>query len=236
MKTKSIILVFIFLLPQIIFANGLKGFCFKATTSLNQVLSEIRSISLPKDKFFKRESINCIEGKLSNSRFNLFKTILGKKFLLVRTYSGANSDTQQVYSKIRNCKIEIQKTVTSKGKSNRVGLNNGLKISEGRNSGSRTTTSRMLMAEGRESSIGVNDSLVYVSCWPNDVSARINISLSSGNSNLSTSITTRKGKKVNLGQIVDSLKNKNRDISLKNGVQYNKVNSTTISDYFLIYR
>ncbi len=237
-KNKLVLLLIPFLFIPNIFASGLKGYCFKATTSLDKVISQMNAFALPQDKIFKRESLNCIEVKLSDARHNMFVTILEKKFPLTRTYGGAKSKSLATkYSQKNNCKIEILKVTNKSAKGNSAKVGPKSNLSKSVSKGSRTTSSRLLLAPGRSANISLDGTSVDIKCYPSGNSmARVDVSLSYDASRLISSINTRKGKRVNLGQIVDKLNDKSKEISLRRGLEYKKENSKRSSNFYLIYQ
>jgi len=237
-KNSLLISIVLFLFSQNSYSLGLKGLCFKASTSLDRVLMDMKALALPKDKFFKREAVNCIEVKLSDARFSLYQKYLKRKYLITRTYSGMDTGATRPQGLTgQNCRIEIQKVSSDESTTKQFGLGKKTKLSKSQNSGSRTSTSRLLLASGQKSNMAMDGNSVDLVCWPSsDVTARIVVSLSYDSSRLSTTVSVRKGQKVNLGQIVDKLNDKSRDISLRRGLGYKKTNGQRVSDFFLIYR
>ena len=80
----------------------------------------------------------------------------------------------------------------------------------------------------------MDDQEVFVTCHVFGTNYRVELSLDSSNSSLSTSVNTTKGSRLNIGQMVEDLNNRSRNIDIKKGVNYQKQKGRAVSDYFLI--
>lgn len=215
-------------------AFGLESFCFPGSTSLDKVSSHVSAILAPRDKVFKRESLNCLELEISPSRKELVEKWIRKKYKVMNTYSeGVSNKTQSMVT--QNCRLKVDRISkgTSQTNNTRIGSRNSLSQTNTRSSGKRT--SQLLLGLGQNGSMRVNDEIVFLSCrGVNGGGYVIGVSIDSESSGLTTTLQVTKGSKVNLGQVVNSLNSRSNTVGIPRGIDKSKRKSNESFDYYLI--
>ena len=107
-----------------------------------------------------------------------------------------------------------------------------------RESNSRTSsksTSQLLLGAGRPGYLDVNGERVELKCSPRGRVVQLEVSLfSSGGNSLMTSIALTKGNRMNIGSVVEELKNKKRGLDINSGANIGRQNSSGQFDYYLV--
>ena len=227
--------LFVFFLPSVSYA--LEGFCFSANTSLKSVKSYSQTILAPGDKVFDRKSKNCLEFQISPNRRELVRKWISQKYKISSTYSeGArNTLSQSETIVVENCRLKIERV--SKGKAQKtnvdVGKRNGLLQQIQSSSGVRTSS--MLLGKGFHGSLRVGFETVYLTCiGKTGVGYNVAVSLDSPTSSLRTTVFVSSGKKVNIGQVVNSLNDKQKSLGTNKGLSVEKTKGKSTYDYFLM--
>lgn len=215
--------------------QSITGFCFNKKVSLAQVKSYLSPILMSKDKVYVRESGNCLEIPLSENRKNLFETYLGKRYDTTRVYrTDGLIEKNQAISDMPQCRLQVEKITKSNLLEDEfsVGSKNRFKRTESK--GHQKTTSSLLLTSGVKGSLAVNDQSIEISCHVYNERYRIEVALTSDAGGISTSVNTRKGGRLNLGQLVEELKNRSKNLDINKGLSYGKKKGKSVSDYFLI--
>lgn len=218
-------------------ADDLYGFCFDSHISLSQVKSYLRTIALPKDRIYLRESLHCIEVELSAARKTLFETYLWKKYRIVRQYSGVGSTPTQQERVMKHCRIKIIKTGKSKSKTNLYKIGENSTIRQTDKKGESKSVSQLVLGEGLPGELKVDEEDLKVICRSRGkdyYALEIYLKSKIKNSQISTAINARRGQKINLGNVVDQLKDKERTLSINEGIHYQKKRGTSNVNYDLI--
>lgn len=238
MKIKSLFALISFLLTFNLHAKRpLTGFCFESNVSLSRVKSYLSPLLTSKDKVYKRESMNCLEISLSSGRRDLFETFLYRRYKPSRIYqTDGVVEKNQAMGKLPHCRIEIEKIGNSNSTNDElsVGSKNRLKRTQKR--GQRTSKSSLLLTSGVKGTLQVNDQSVYVTCHVFGSQYRIELALSSDSSSLSTFVNTSKGNRVNIGEMVDDLNNRSKNLDINKGASFTKEKGKSTSTYYLTIR
>jgi len=214
---------------------ALEGYCFSRGTSLSRVSSHVKVILAPKDKVYKRDSLNCIELEISASRKELVEKWIRKKFRILKTYTDTptlgSSNTQPITA---NCRLKIERVSQGKSQINRTRLGSRNSVTQTNSSLSGVRTSNIVLGLGFSGSIRVNEEQVSLTCKSIiNGGYLVSVSIDSENSGLVTTLQVYSGKKVNLGQVVNNLNSKSNTIGIPSGLDSTKSKSKETFDYFL---
>lgn len=231
----NFLLIFLSILSFSAEARSLTGYCFESNVSLKAVKRHVAPILARKDKVFERPSMNCIEVTISNSRKDLFETWIYKKYKPLRIYTTDGTvEKNQAMGQMPMCRMTVEKV--SKGNSTideaSVGSKNRLKRTENKSQG--VSRSSLVLTSGVAGRIRMNNQEVFVTCHVFGSRYRVELSLDTQNSGLSTSVNASKGSRINIGEIVENLNDRSRKIDINKGVGYQKGKGQTASTYFLI--
>lgn len=132
--------------------------------------------------------------------------------------------------------MEITEVTDSKKDSNTIsiGKKNNIIQSSDNNSGANISILKTL--EGKWSSIEMNDSTAEIKCEKRGLSFELDIRIGSENSFLSTTRIVRANEKIDLGEIVQTLNEKNKSISLDKGITHTKSIGNKSKKYYLVIR
>jgi len=234
LMTKVLLLVSLFFSFSIS-AKSLTGFCFEKNVSLRTVKSYLQPILAKSDKVFERQSMNCIEVALDASRKDLFETWIYRRFKPSRIYtSNGVVEKKQAMGQMPMCRMMVEKTNRSDSTIDEVSAGSKNRLKRTQNTSTGVSRSSLVLTSGIAGRISMNDQQVLVTCHVFGSSYRVELALESGNSALSTSVNTSKGSRINIGQMVEDLNNRSRNIDINKGIGYQKGKGSSISDYFLI--
>jgi hypothetical protein len=214
---------------------ALEGYCFSRGTSLSRVSSHVQVILAPKDKVYKRDSLNCIELEISASRKDLVEKWIRKKFRVLKTYTDApslgNNNAQPITA---NCRLKIERVSQGKSQVNRTRLGSRNSVTQTNSSLNGVRTSNVVLGLGFSGSIRVNEEQVSLTCKSIiNGGYLVSVSIDSESSGLVTTLQVYRGKKVNLGQVVNTLNSKTNTIGIPSGLDNSKSKSKETFDYFL---
>lgn len=232
--TKTFILVFLFFSTSL-YAKSLTGFCFDSNVSLRAVKSHLRPILARKDKVFERQSINCLEISLDAARRDLFETWIYKRYKPIRIYtSNGVLEKNQAMGQMPMCRMMVEKTSRSNSTVDEVSAGSKNRLKRTQNTSSGVSRSSLVLTSGVAGRLRMNDQEISVTCHAFGSSYRVELALESGNSALSTSVNTSKGSRINIGQMVEDLNNRSKNLDINKGIGFQKGKGSSVSDYFLI--
>jgi hypothetical protein len=216
-------------------AKSLKGYCFESNVSLKAVRSHLSAILSPRDEVFERPSMNCIEVTISSTREELFETWIYKRFKPIRIYrTDGVVENNQTMGQMPMCRMTVERVSRSDSSIDDVSVGSHNKLKNTRSKSNGVSQSSLLLTSGVRGRLRMDDQEVFVTCHVFGTNYRVELSLDSSNSSLSTSVNTTKGSRLNIGQMVEDLNNRSRNIDIKKGVNYQKQKGRAVSDYFLI--
>ncbi|MCK5074401.1 MAG: hypothetical protein KAQ98_13305 [Bacteriovoracaceae bacterium] len=240
----SLVAIMAIIISTCVSADELYGFCFGDNVSLQSVRLSMDPILLSRDKIFFRKSMNCIEVKLSKARKDLFEKYISKKFTISKIYS--ETAREEIFTEtIKNCRILIIKKKKVSSKEFKAGVGKRTRLSQKEIKRNEVGRTELLLGEGLIGKIEVGGDFVEVECKSraNDnyvvqvhmkKENKSNDSSSSSSGSLSTTIQIKRGEKINIGSIVENLKNRDRKISVDEGVNYSRIKGETTYDYELV--
>lgn len=212
---------------------GTRSFCFNPNDSLDQVYKEIAFIELEKDRLELNRADNCIEALLTHSRLELYSKLISKKYQMV---AGSRNRSMGVVEKSKNCQMEfIRETkIFEKGLDISTGKKKRLQKTERLMEGREV--SKLLLGSGKTGHLMIDNEQIDLTCR---VGYRDNFNIVLGltgkKTNLETSFTLKRNVKKEIGSVVDELRKKRQNFSLK-GISHQKSKSKTLYNYYLIMR
>lgn len=216
-------------------AQSLKGYCFENNVSLRAVKSHLSPILSRNDKIYERPSMNCIEVTVSDVREELFETWIYKKYKPIRIYrTDGVVEKNQAMGQMPMCRMTVERVSKSDATNDEasVGSKNRLKRTRSKSGG--VSRSSLLLTSGVQGRLRMDDQEIFVTCHVLGSTHRIELSLESGASALSTSVNTSKGMKINIGQMVQDLNNRSRSLDINKGAGIVREKGSTVSDFYLI--
>lgn len=214
--------------------GALYGYCFADGESVGSALAYLSNIKSPRDKFFKRESVNCLEVQGSSKTYGLYRRYLSKRFKILRTYKDIDTGAISESSIPKGmCRILVTKIGKRKSKTDTVKLGRRGKLKRSEEKGESRSVSNLVLTYGRRGSIRVDFENVGVTCRKSGSGYQLTFDLESKATALSSSAYVSPGRKLNLGGIVSDLNNKRKTISINSGVEYQKEVGKEKFDYFL---
>lgn len=222
----SIILLGISVLSLGASAQNFHSYCFARSVDLNQATSFVKSILTSQDKVNKNSALNCLEIQLDDARVELVRKYLSTRYQTHTNFEAAPS----------LCDMEITEVMNSNKNSQTISVGRQNNISQSVDNNSAQSVSILKTLEGKWSSLEMNDSTVEIRCYKRGLSFEIEVRIGSENSFLSTSRIIQSNEKVELGEMVQSLNDKNKTISLQDGVTQSKSKGNKQKKYYLVIR
>ena len=232
LKLKSILLIVLFI-PSLSWA-AVYGYCFSRSTSLDSAINHLENIRSPRDRFHKRTSLNCLEVSGSLKMFDLYRKYLSSNYKVLRSYKGANAEIPLGRIAARGmCKIKITKTLKMIASKDEVkaGRTNSLARSE--TSKQVNSISNMVLSYGKKASLRVNEDSIGITCDKSGNGFQLGFKVEGKDSHLSSNAWVAANGKLDLGKIVNDLNEKNRSVSINDGMSYQKDKSNTTYNYSL---
>ena len=162
MKTFLIVFLLIFSTKSF---GALYGYCLGDEESLSAAMSYLGNIKSPKDQFFKRESVNCLEVKGSSKTYGLYHRYLSKRFRILRTYKGQDAGLSDNSFLVQGmCRILVTKIGNNNRTTDTVELGKRGKIKRSESKGQSKSLSNLVLTYGKKGSIRVNSETVEITC------------------------------------------------------------------------
>ena len=229
----------------------IQAYCFKKVTDVNSVKSHLSSLLAPKDKV--NVVSNCLHVTTEPIRINLYRKIISMKYKVISDYQ-INDDgtvTQSFPSSSEMCRIETLKIIHSKDKRNDVQVGRQNKLSQTDGKGEEVIKGSMMLTVGLPSVLNVDQENIELTCSRlanNNYQLRFRLSSTiqrdfqgriigkNSSSSIDSTVNVTKGQKINVGSIVKDLKNKNKNVSINNGLKLSKTKGKKTIDYYLTIR
>lgn len=193
-------------------SEQLRSFCFDRSVSLIQARAYVKTILKSSDSVGLREAYHCLEIPLEETRVSLVEKFLSRRYPSVHL-SGSMAAASKV-----ECNIEIVESMNKDEVADEKGLGSRTVLKRSQSNAVQKTTSTMRLGEGRWGSLEMNDSMVNIRCYKRANRWDIELRVSSDQGFISTSLEVQSGQQIDLGQTVQDLKEKNRDLSIQSGV------------------
>ncbi|MDD0854219.1 hypothetical protein HBN50_13990 [Halobacteriovorax sp. GB3] len=214
-------------------------YCFEKQTSLKQVQNSIQPFLLAGEGSQLDEQRHCVRVRvLSLARRDLIKKIISGQYKVLPPVTQSSNQIQRS-GRLESCRLEIERVSRERTVKRKVQVGNKTKILEVREGGGQVSRSQLLLGVGKPGMFRMDGNEYYMTCNKRGYSGyEISLSLERdyGRSMLTTTITTVKNKKVNLGSMKDEIKNKNRELSLSQGLNYDSEETSLSFDYYLYIR
>ncbi|MDC1174065.1 hypothetical protein OAT67_01615 [Bacteriovoracaceae bacterium] len=218
-------------------ANNLIGFCFENNVSLTSVKSHLIPILAKKDKVFTRESLHCVEANIESSRKELFEKWISRRFKIIRTYDSSSGANSIVRNKLvpQNCYFKMRRVSLLNKEQDNLKLGNNTNISKTIEKSGSQRVSRLVLTEGLRGHIMVNNNKVELVC---SKSGKSNYLLdvytqSTDGNDISTKVIISKGKELNIGEVVQDLKNSSTSLDIASGLENQKTKGAESYQYFI---
>lgn len=217
-------------------ASGLKGFCFERNVSIRQVKGHVSTIKAPADKIYLRESLNCIEMNIDNSREDLFRKWISRRFKIIRQYSGNSNGAVITKKLIRGqCNMKLRRVGKGQSETDNYQLGKSSKASKTISNNKNERVSTLVLTEGLRGSLSINGNRVELVC--NRAGATyyqldVFTTDQSGNE-ISTNVSVNKGRELNIGQVVENLDNSSTNLDINQGIGRTKTQGNIQYDYFI---
>ncbi len=208
------------------YGQNFQSYCFPKTVNLNEASSFVKAILTADDVIRKNNKLNCLEIKIDEARVELVR-----KFLSSRYQTHTNFEVQPSL-----CDMEITEVTNSDKDTNSISIGKRNNIIQSNDNNTGTSISILKTLEGKWSSIEMNDSTAEIKCAKRGSNYEIEIRIGSENSFLSSSRIVRSNEKVDLGEIVQNLIDKNKTIALDKGITRTNSVGTKSKKYYLIIR
>lgn len=190
----------------------LRSFCFDRSVNLTQARSYVKTILKSSDSVGLRESYHCLEIPLEEARVTLVEKFLARRYPSVHL-SGSTASASKI-----ECNIEIVESLNKDEVTDEKGIGSRTVLKRSQSNEAQKTTSTMRLGEGRWGTLEMNDNMVNIRCYKRASRWDIEIRVSSDQGFISTSLEVQSGQQIDLGQTVQDLKEKNRDLSIQSGV------------------
>lgn len=220
----KIALFFLLLIPKI---HAGFSFCFERRNSLEDIKSYMQKIASPKDQIYLREKDHCLDIESSEIKEPLFRQWAQKRYRLV-----TSSTTVQPSSKM--CRLKLTQEGSALEDKTQVSLTRKQALLRKAELSKRSSRVRTLLVQsGKEASLRVDDSKLQIKCyWRNATTYETVFSLESLKNSISSSLTLRKGQRIELGDVVDDLNQKDNSASLS-GIKHQKNTRDSKISYWL---
>lgn len=208
----------------------LRSFCFERGVSLLEAKSYVKGILNNQDKVGIRESMHCLEIPLEEARVSLVHTYLSRRYGHV-SLAGEQAPISNI-----ECQMEITESESRNEVSNEAGLGKRTVLKRGNLTESSGTVSSMRLGEGRWGSLEINGTQVDLRCLKRGERWDIEVRMVSPNGFISTALEVARGQQIDLGQTVQDLNNKNREVSTQTGVLQKTIKGNRTRRYTLVIR
>lgn len=209
-----------------LYSQSFQSYCFPKSVNLNEASNFVKAILTSEDEMRKNSQLNCLEIKIEETRVDLVR-----KFLSSRYQTHTNFEVQPSL-----CDMEITEVTKSDKDTNTISIGKKNNIIQANDNNSGTSVSILKTLEGKWSSIEMNDSTTEIKCDKRGHNFEVEIRIGSENSFLSTSRFVRSNEKIDLGEIVQTLNDKNKTISSEKGIEYTKNEGNKTKKYYLVIR
>lgn len=208
----------------------LRSFCFERGVSLAEAKSYVLGILNNQDKVGIRESMHCLEIALDEPRVGLVHSYLNRRYQRVSLVG-----EQAPVSKVE-CQMEITESEDRNEVTNEAGLGKRTVLKRSNLTESSGTVSSMRLGEGRWGSLEVNGTQVDLRCLKRGERFDIEVRMISPKGFVSTALEVNRGQQIDLGQTVQDLNNKTREVSTQTGVLQKTTEGTRTRRYTLVIR
>lgn len=212
------------------------GFCFNANVNLSSVKSYLGPILARGDRVYSRGIMNCVEIPKAESRFALFEKWLNRRYRIKSSYVGSGKSYQQTATNHvkANCKILIRKETKGQSTSNDISIQKNGRLSQTVTNSSGGVSSRLLLGTGKKGHIRVNSQRVGLVCTKKGAdNYEIDVSLEARSGSVSTSVQVSRGNRINIGQVVEDLNNRSRNLDINRGANFKNTKGQTTHNYYL---
>lgn len=131
------------------------------------------------------------------------------------------------------CRIKVIKTGKETAKKDEVKFGRKKRLARTERKADINSVSNMVLSYGKKASLRVNEDSISITCEKSGGGFQMGFKIEGKNNNLSSNAYVAAGGKLDLGQIVNDLNEKNRSVSINDGMSYQKDKSNTTYNYSL---
>jgi hypothetical protein len=224
MKIITKLIILFLMLPSFSLAAS---YCLSKSNSLFKAKREIQTILLPDEKVFINSSSHCLNISVRDYRKGLVSKYLRMSFNVI-------SETDGAYVPRKTCKVQLKKVTDGKTKGKSLQVGSKLDIRDSISNLNTTSNMQMILMEGREGKISMDESSLNVTCRKAGSGFELVFSLDrAGTTMISTQAYIGTGQWLNVGEISKDLNNKVNNKSLSDGIEYRKTTGNQKTTYFL---
>lgn len=183
--------------------------CLNDISEFNEARNYLKDFLLPKDQIIYRKETGCFFLETSQQRYELLSSLLARRYQIKRSRVFSNS----------RCNIQIEAKRNERGEEIELGRNNRKKNITSQ----KTLTSSILIESSHEGKIRISNDLILVKCFHlRNGKFRFELSKSSVNFELHTSLVIKSNEWVEIANIVNEIKKKENEVSLEKGIHINR--------------
>lgn len=166
--------------------------------------------------------------------FDLYRKYLSSNYKILRSYKGANAEISASQATPRGmCKIKITKTGKVDASKDEAQIGKRQRLARSERTKQVNSISNMVLSYGKRASLRVNEDSIGITCDKSGNGFQLGFKVEGKDTHLSSSAWVAAGGKLDLGQIVNDLNEKNRSVSINDGMSYQKDKSKTTYNYSL---
>lgn len=224
--------IFIFSIWMVDLFADTSTYCFNSMAARDQAARSLKSITVSSDQLWKQDLSPCLKVEHKSHRKQLFDQYLRSRFQLESTYSAGKRGSGQDYV-ARNVTIIVEGIANEQGSTEtwRAGKKSDVSRVETKAKGNSNT--KLVLGLGLPGRIRMDDQEVYATVRSRGISYEIEFSMDRESTGISTTVSVKTGEKINLGDIVETIDRKNRELNIAKGITYSKEKKKTERTFFL---
>ena len=190
----------------------MRSFCFDRSVSLLQAKSYLRDILAPSDQLTENRQLNCLEVMIEDKRSDLVFQYLKRRYPKVEVLGGNHHSPS-----LSECKIEIVESDLRDEVINEHGLGKRTVVKKGEFNTTSKKRSTMRLMEERWGALRFDQDSIEIKCSKRAAFIEVEVRMNSPSGMVATSLQVQPGVEFDLGQTVQDLTQKSRDLSTETG-------------------
>lgn len=206
---------FVFISQVFSFHLSAQHTCFKSSVDLEVIKKQFDELILKDEKIIISKRSHCLMLDMTDARKKIFEEMMSKKYELK-----SRSDVESLSSG-RMCSLKLMAVTKKKVKSHRSQVSKRINLSASNSEDQSRRVTSLVAMENYPASFSYNMQKLNYKCRLTSSGATLTISIDhSFNGQLSSTISIKKGQWAFIGDIVENLNKKNKEISTKSGFIY----------------